>query len=163
MAIDLKTDPKYGYYPWWPENGDDWVHPEDVALARQWIPSPRVWRRDGTAGELLVLTYGQQTLRVRRSLWRELAWEGFDVGDMVEVRTRGMHNEHRTGTICEMLWDEHQGRMVYELHSPDEEILNAEKYVADDLKHVEETDARIEVRFEPPDDDGEDYEVSTES
>lgn len=163
MAIDLKTDPKYGYYPWWPENGNDWVYPEDVELARRLIPSPRVWRRDGAAGELIVLTYGELTLRVRRSLWRELRWEGFDLGDMVEVRTRGMQNEHRTGAICEMLWDEHAGRIFYQLHSPDEEIENAEHYTSDDLKHVEATDGRPEVRVEPPEDDGNDYEVNTES
>ena len=38
----LKTDPKYGHYPWWPEDGDQWVHPEDIELARSMIPSPRV-------------------------------------------------------------------------------------------------------------------------
>ena len=30
----LKTDPKYGVYPWWPEDGNDWLHPDDVATAR---------------------------------------------------------------------------------------------------------------------------------
>ena len=162
MAIELKTDPKYGYYPWWPENGNDWVHPEDVELARSTVPSPRVWRRDGQRGDFVVLTYGELVLRVRRTLWRELKWEGFDLGNLVEVRTRGMTNEHRTGTISEMHWDEHAGCIKYQLHELEEEVENPSAYMALDLKHVEPTDGREEVRIEPSDYDGEDYEVGAD-
>lgn len=158
MAIELKTDPAYGYYPWWPENGNDWVHPEDVEVARQTIPSQRIWRRDGQRGDFVVLAYGELTLRVRRTLWRELRWEGFDIGNLVEVRTRGMQNDHRTGTITEMRWDEHKGRILYEVHEPEDTIENPRPYTADDIKHVEPTDGRPETRVEPPvDDDG--YEL----
>ena len=159
MTLPLKTDPKYGYYPWWPENGDDWVHPEDVEIARSTIPSPRVWRRDGQQGECIVLTYGDVTLRVQRTLWRELKWEGFDIGDLVEVRTRGMTNEHRTGAVREMHWDDHSGQIKYQIHEPDEEVENPISYTADDLKHVDPTDARQEVRVEPPKDQVDGYEV----
>ena len=95
----LKTDPKHGYYPWWPEDGDDWVHPEDVAAARRMIPSTRIWRRDGAAGrqgEYVVMHYGETRLRVRRTLWREAPYEGLDLGDWVEVRPRGLTNEPHT-------------------------------------------------------------------
>ena len=57
----MKVDPKYGYYPWWPEDGNDWVHPEDVELARQMIPSPRVFRRDGEQGPFVILHYGDRS------------------------------------------------------------------------------------------------------
>ncbi|MCO6047149.1 hypothetical protein NG895_24895 [Aeoliella sp. ICT_H6.2] len=159
MSIELKTDPKYGYYPWWPENGDDWIHPEDVELARRMVPSPRVWRRDGQQGEFVVLTYGQHILRVRRTLWKELPYEGFDIGNLVEVRTRGMQNDHRTGTITEMLWDDHTGTLRYQVHEPNDEVESKRTYTAEDLKHVEQTDARPEVRIEPPEEDGEEYEL----
>jgi hypothetical protein len=163
MAIQLKTDPKYGYYPWWPENGDDWVHPEDVEIARSTIPSPRVWRRDGQQSDFVVLTYGPLRLRVRRTLWRELPWEGFDIGDLVEVRTRGMTNEHRTGTIREMHWDDHTGQIKYQLHEPEEEVEDPASYTVDDLKHVDPTDPREEVRVEPPEDNNAgDYEIEGE-
>ena len=162
MALPLKTDPKYGYYPWWPENGDQWVHPEDVELARRVIPSPRIWRRDGMQGECIVLTYGNLTLRLFRTLWKEVTWEGFNVGDLVEVRTRGMQNEHRTGTICEMHWDDHTGVIHYQISEGDELIENPTQYTVDDLKHVVATDPRVEIRVEPPQDSGE-YEVEDES
>ena len=84
-APPLKTDPKYGYFPWWPENGNDWVHPEDIATARAMIPSGRIYRRDGTSGPYVVLHYGEVRLRVKRTLWQEVEPEGFEIGDWVEV------------------------------------------------------------------------------
>ena len=133
----LKTDPKYGHYPWWPEDGDDWVHPDDVARARAMIPSERVFRRDGSEGDYLLLHYGEVTLRVRRTLWQEVEPEGFEIGDWVEVRTRGMHNEPRTGTIAEMLWDQHAGELRYQIVENDRLIET--RYSREDLRHVEPT------------------------
>ena len=106
----LKTDPKYGCFLRWPQDGNDWLHPDDVALARTMIPSGRVFRRDGSDGEYLADAYGDITLRVRRTLWQEVDPEGFDIGDWVEVLSRGMRNEPRTGVIREMLWDERDER-----------------------------------------------------
>lgn len=157
MAIELKNPlplketAKYGYYPWWPEDGDDWVHPEDVELARSLIPSPRVFRCDGQRGDFILLHYGDLRLRVRRTLWRELKWQGFDIGDMVEVRTRGMTNEHRTGVIREMLWDDHAGVMQYKLAEAGDPVDKL--FTSADLKHVEPTKEQEEVRIEPSDEE----------
>ncbi|WP_442482690.1 DUF6960 family protein [Aeoliella sp. SH292] len=163
MTLALKTDPKYGYYPWWPEDespsGNDWIHPEDVELARSVIPSPRVWRRDGRQGDYVVLTYGKLLLRLQQLMWRELRWEGFDIGNLVEVRPQGMKHYHRTGVIREMLWDETTETIQYQLQELDEEIENPQSYSAEDLKHVEPPVARPDVRVEPPTEEGEEYEV----
>jgi hypothetical protein len=137
-APPLKTDPKYGYLPWWPEDGNDWVHPEDVATARAMIPSGRIFRRDGVSGPFVVLYYGQVRLRVRRTLWCEVEPEGFEIGDWVEVCPRGMRNEPRTGTIREMLWDEWLQAIRYQVTDGDGPIENL--YAADDLQHVEPTE-----------------------
>jgi hypothetical protein len=136
-APPLKTDPKYGCFPWWPEDGNDWVHPEDVELARQMIPSQRVFRRDGGSGQLLKMHYGKVTLRVRRTLWLEVPHEGYDLGDWVEVLSRGMLNTPRTGTICEMLWDEGAKAMRYQILDDGQRIEKL--YTRDDLRHVEPT------------------------
>lgn len=136
-APPLKVDPKYGCFPWWPEDGDNWVHPEDVATARQMIPSDRVFRRDGTSGEYLLMHYGDVTLRVRRTLWLEVPGEEFEIGDWVEVLARGMHNEPHTGTISEMLWDRDAGGMRYQIVANDRPVDAF--YTRDDLRHVEPT------------------------
>jgi hypothetical protein len=137
-APPLKTDPKYGYFPWWPEDGDDWVHPEDVATARGMIPSQRVFRRDGELGDFVLMHYGDVTLRVRRTLWLQVEPEGLEIGDWVEVLARGMRNEARTGTIREVLWDELEQRLHYQIlenGAPIEQL-----YTRDDLQPVEPTE-----------------------
>ena len=109
----IATDPKYGHYPWWPEEGDDWVHPDDVVLARRMIPSQRIWRRDGTADGYALIHYGDLQLRVRHILWVEASYEGFDVGDLVEILPHGLQNEGHTGHIREFYWDEHERGVRY--------------------------------------------------
>lgn len=131
----MKTDPKYGHYPWWPENGNDWVHPEDVELARSLIPSERVFRRDGEQGPYVVLHYGDLNLRVKRTLWMEVESEGFEVGDFVEVLSRGNLNTPRTCVIRDVLWDDHERGLRYLVAEGDVPIPN--RYAADDLRHAE--------------------------
>ena len=136
MAVPpLKTDPKYGYFPWWPEDGDDWIHPEDVAVARSMIPSNRVFRRDGARGEYLLMHYGDTTLRVKRTLWQEVPAADFQIGDWVEVLSRGVRNEPRTGTIREVLWDEGAREIQYQIYESDQPI--ADLYRREDLQRVE--------------------------
>jgi len=131
----LKTDPKYGCFPWWPEDGNDWVHPEDVSTARSMIPSGRVFRRDGQTGDYLLMHYGDITLRVRRTMWLEVEHEGFDLGDWVEVLSRGMRNEPRTGVIREMIWDETARAIHYFISENDVPI--SQPYTRDDLQRIE--------------------------
>lgn len=134
-APPLKIDPKYGYFPWWPEDGDEWVHAEDVTAARAMIPSQRVFRRDGEVGEFVLMQYGDVTLRVRRTLWQQVEWEGLEIGDWVEVLARGMRNEPRTGTIREVLWDERGERLQYQILEKGVPIEQV--YTRDDLQRVE--------------------------
>ena len=145
----LRTEPKYGYYPWWPEDGDAWVHPEDVAAARRLIPSPRIWRRDGQHRAYLVLRYGDLRLRVRRTLWREAPFEGIELGDWVEVRTRGMTNEPHVGQVRERRWDEHAGVVRYWLELADGTPLER-AYEADDLTPIDPPTPREMARRDPP-------------
>ena len=138
----MKTDPKYGYYPWWPENGNDWLHPEDVELARQLIPSPRVFRRDGEQGPFVILHYGDLRLRVMRTLWQEVASEGFEIGDWVEVVSRGHRNTPRAGVIREMHYSANDRCLLYQILENDQPI--PKQYSVTDLRHVEPTNPRAE-------------------
>jgi hypothetical protein len=133
-APPLKTDPKYGYFPHWPQDGDDWLHPEDVAIARTMIPSSRVFRRDGVADEYSVLHYGEVRLRARPALWKEVEPEGMEIGDWVEVISRGLLNEPRTGTIREILWDENERAIRYQILDAGQPIDTL--YACEDLKRV---------------------------
>jgi hypothetical protein len=135
MSAPLKTDPKYGYFPHWPQDGNDWLHPEDVAIARAMIPSSRVFRRDGVVGEYFVLHYGDVTLRARPALWQEVEPEGIEIGDWVEVLSRGMLNEPRTGTIREILWDESARAIRYQISEGGQPVDRL--YAREDLQRIE--------------------------
>jgi hypothetical protein len=131
----LKIDPKYGYFPWWPEDGDAWIHPEDVAVARAMIPSGRVFRRDGMIASYALFRYGDSVIRVRPRLWQEVSSEGYEIGDWVEVLARGMLNAARIGRIREMVWDERTQAMQYQIS---ENGLPIERlYSRDDLRPTE--------------------------
>jgi hypothetical protein len=149
--MPLKVDPKYGFYPWWPEDGDAWLHPEDVELARGMVPSTRVFRRDGMHGPYIVLHYGDMQMRVKRTLWQEVPSEGYEIGDMVEVLSRGMKNTPRTGVIREIFWEPRSRTMRYQIAEGDASVPNL--YSAEDLRHVEPAIEREEVVIQPSGDD----------
>ena len=58
----------------------------------------RIYRRDGEQGPYVILHYGDERLRALRTLWQEVHSEGFEIGDWVEVLSRGQRNTPRTGT-----------------------------------------------------------------
>src|SRR6185295_17341358 len=95
----------------------------------------RVFRRDGTDGKFHYMQYGRVTLRVLPALWQEVSYEGFDIGDWVEVLSRGMRNEPRTGIIREMLWDDRERTIRYQIAENDVPI--ADLYAREDLQHVD--------------------------
>jgi hypothetical protein len=133
-APPLKMDPQFGYFPWWPEDGDGWVHPEDVAVARSMIPSDRVFCRDGETGPYVVLHYGDVRLRVRRTLWQKVDAPKFGIGDWVEVLTRGQTNALRIGVIREQLWDDRANEVRYQISEAGQPI--EQQYSDADLQRV---------------------------
>lgn len=160
LPIRIKTDPKYGHFPWWPEDGDDWVHPDDVTKARNMVPGARIWRRDGEQPQnasvdekYVVLHYGADQLRVRPRLWQEIAPPEFAIGDWIEVRSRLMTNDPHTGRIREVLWDEVEGAVRYQISVGGKPLERM--YAADDLKHVEPMQGQTDFRMQQPTDDGE--------
>jgi len=149
---------RYGYFPWWPEDGDDWVHPEDVGVARRLIPSPRVFRRIESANDWSVLEYGPWRVRVRPTLWEEIAWEGYCLGDWVEVLSQGGQQTFRTGTIREMLWDTRRRGLVYQIEQAGTPIPN--RYAASDLRPVELPDERRRGELHRPEELSDESEIA---
>lgn len=159
LRAKVPADPTYGYFSRWPEDGDGWVHPEDIELARRLLPSFRIWRREGTEGPYRVHRYGAERLRLRPALWIEAPYEGFDVGDPVAVRSQLKHHDPLLGFVREVLWDEHLSAVVYQLERLGMPL--AERYLARDLRHEPPTKLRPELRIEPLGTDSE-FEFATE-
>ena len=68
-------------------------------------------------------------------MWQEVPWEGYDVGDWVEVLSRGQKNTPRTGVIREMEWEPRSRSMRYYIDEAGSPVPNA--YAAEDLRRVE--------------------------
>ena len=130
----MRNEPLYRIYPWWPHDGDAWVHPEDVGLARRLIPSMRVFRYCGREGSYLVLSYGKHRLRVKPTLRQAIPGDGFDLGDRVEVCSRMGKNRPLVATIGEMRWNARYGAIQYRLRSRN--MTLARRYTAEDLRPV---------------------------
>lgn len=130
----MRTEPAYLVYPRWPEDGDAWVHPQDVRLARRLIPSTRVFRRVGREGSYLVLAYGPLRLRVKPAMRQALPGDGFNLGDQVEVCSQLGKNRAMVATIDEMHWNARCGVIQYRLRR--REMTLARRYTAADLRPV---------------------------
>ena len=131
----LNVPPTYGIYPWWPQDGEGWIHPADVERARMLIPGGRILRRDRCVGRYLVLTYGELSIRVRPTLWHIVPTDGFDVGDLVEIRSRLGKNWPGIGVIGEMRWNRYRRRIDYFVRRRGMTLPSP--YTAEDLRAIE--------------------------
>ncbi len=127
----LKRPPAYGVFRWWPEDGDSWIFPADVALVKSLIPGERVFRRVDAPDNWLQMEYGEIRFRVRSAIWLEVPYEGLDIGDAVEVKSRMGAAEPFLGKIRDMLWNHKQQRIDYFLDRIDSAKVRA--YSADEL------------------------------
>ena len=66
-----------------------------------------------------------------------MANEGFEIGDWVEVLSRGLRNTPRTGVIREMHYSTIDRCLLYQILENDQPI--PKQYSATDLRHVEPT------------------------
>ena len=123
--------PDCGVYLVWPQDGQEWIHPDDVALVEAWIPSTRVFRRHSFDGEYYRLQYGEQTVRVMPTMWRHVEDEGFSVGDQVEILSHFQENEPGLGMIKEMRFEKSSNRILYSVDS--REMPLPRSFVAADL------------------------------
>lgn len=105
--------PDFGAYLRWPEPGLDWVHPEDLVLAEQWIPSPRVYRRFHYDGIYYHLAYGDDVLRVRPSLWTSVSAIDVAVGDRVELFSHFGQKDACVATIQDIHCLRAEGEVEY--------------------------------------------------
>ena len=123
--------PDCGVYLVWPSDSTDWIHPEDVTFAENWIPSTRVFRRHSFDGEYYRMQYGEQILRVKPTLWHRVDDEGFSVGDRVEILSHFQENDPCLGIIKEIRFDKPRNQILYSIES--RELPLPRPFVAADL------------------------------
>ena len=145
----LKRAVQYGVFPWWPQDGNDWIHPDDIRLARRLIPSSRVFRREPHDEEYFLLRYGRDVIRAKPALWKVVRTDGFEIGDRVEILSRLGQNLPAVAVIREMRWNADARQIEYFLRRAGRNLSRA--HVAADLRRVDELDppSRLSVVIVP--------------
>ncbi|QDT10616.1 hypothetical protein [Stieleria marina] len=115
----LQQFPQYGCFPRWPEDGQGFIHPDDVASAVRCIPSERVFRRDAFDGVYYHYRYGSVRFRLRPCLWLKVDAEGIDVGDRIETTGMGLQRELFVATVWGMHFVRRKGCILYRLRKGD--------------------------------------------
>ena len=124
--------PDYGCIVRWPEDGQAFIHPDDVAAATRCFPSERVLMRHAFDGTYYHYRYGETRFRLRPSMWISVKHEGIDIGDQVEVTGRAMERDLFVAEVWGMHYIRRKGRIVYRLRRADQVIPRL--YVSDHLK-----------------------------
>ncbi len=107
--------PDYGCFARWPQDGQSWIHPDDVATVTRVIPSERVFKRVSFDKSYYHYRYGNLRFRLRPAMWLRVDAEGLDVGDSVETVGLGLERELFIGEICGMYYVSRKGSLAYRL------------------------------------------------
>jgi hypothetical protein len=115
----MQQFPQYGCFPRWPEDGQGFIHPDDVPVAVRCLPGERVVRRDAFDGVYYHYRYGTARFRLRPCLWLQVTSEGIDIGDTVETKGVGLERELFVATVWGMHFVRRKGRILYRLRRGD--------------------------------------------
>jgi hypothetical protein len=124
--------PDYGCFLRWPENGQAFIHPEDVATVTRLIPSPRVIKRRAFDGTFYHFQYGKLHFRLRPAMWLPIRSEGIEIGDRVETTGMGLERERFVAEVWGMYYVQRKGCILYRLRRAQQVVPKL--YPLDQLK-----------------------------
>ena len=124
--------PDYGCFPRWPEDGQAFIHPDDIEIAKQCFPSERVFRRDQFDGEYYHYSYGDIRFRLRPAMWLRVDAEGIDVGDQVETTGLALERELFVAQVWGMYYVRRKGCILYRLQRSGNKVPRL--YAGDQLR-----------------------------
>ncbi|WP_390895622.1 hypothetical protein [Stieleria tagensis] len=124
--------PDYGCFLRWPENGQSFIHPDDVPIATRLIPSPRVLKRMSFDGTYYHYRYGSFRFRLRPAMWLSVRDDGIDIGDQVETTGLGFERERFVASVWGMYYVSRKGCILYRLQRVERVVTKL--YSADQLR-----------------------------
>lgn len=115
----LRQPTRFGVCLWWPDESIGWIHPEDREIATRLVPGNRIFKRqecnhfaDRELGYSLI-SYGEEQLRVLPAIWLPVKFEGFEIGDLVEIKSRLGRRRPAIGKIRDIHWNRLSLRIDY--------------------------------------------------
>ncbi len=136
--VTLRRPDQYGVCLWWSDELPCFVHPDDQGLVDQLVPGNRVFKKQECPNfadrELgyAQLSYGDQVFRALPAIWFPLAFEGYEIGDRVEIKSRLGKHQAMICTIREIQWNQITRRIDYLVESKGAKIRKP--FVADDFQ-----------------------------
>jgi hypothetical protein len=109
---------RWGYFPWCSEPIENLVHEFDIGIARHFIPGSRILTLDASteSEEFQIATYGNLCFRIRPCLWREVPFNGIQLGDLVEISSiQAPRCEPAMATVEELIWSSTLNQITYRL------------------------------------------------
>ncbi len=146
--MDWPPLPDYGCFPRWPQDGEDFIHPEDRESAMRCVPSERILRREKFDGQFYHYNYGQLTFRMRPVMWLRVKSDGIDIGDEVETVGMLMERELFVATVWGMYYVARKGCILYRLKRGDMAVPRL--YAAKDLRLLTRKETVQEGTFDHP-------------
>lgn len=142
--------PDWGVFLRWPQDGNDWIHEDDVALAESLIPSPRVFQRTRWDDPFYWLQYGEITLRVHPVMWVHVPPVDLFVGQKVELRAQLGKFEPGIFLIADILYDPAKSQVEYRLDR--DGLVLETHFLRKDLRpvHVKHHLRAGYYQYEPP-------------
>lgn len=128
----LPTFPNYGCFLRWPENGQGFIHPDDVPVVSRLLPSPRVLKRVSFDDTFYHYRYGKQRFRLRPAMWLPVSSDGIDIGDQVETKGIGLERERFVAIVWGMYYIARKGCILYRLRRRDRVVPDL--YAAHQMK-----------------------------
>jgi len=122
--MDWPLLPDYGFIPRWPQDGQAFIHPDDVPVATRCFPSERVLRRDRFDGVYYHYSYGAIHFRLRPSMWLKVKPEGIDIGDTVETIGTTLERDLFVAQVWGMYFVRRKGCILYRLRRGDTTVPN---------------------------------------
>jgi hypothetical protein len=124
--------PDFGCFLRWPENGQGFIHPDDVATVTRVVPSPRVLKRISFDGVYYHYVYGGLRFRLRPAMWLPVRTEGIEIDDQVETKGVGLEREQFVATVWGMYYVQRKGCILYRLRRGEQVVPRL--YPADHLR-----------------------------
>ncbi|MEX1039536.1 MAG: hypothetical protein WDZ51_02825 [Pirellulaceae bacterium] len=134
----IKPPTTYVLFQRWPEDGNDWIHPEDRGLEEGLIPSDFVFRRDLIDDHWYRLSYGDVSIRIRSVLFEEVAPPVFEIGQLVELNSSFDARKPGVGRVYAIRYNLYHRQAVYYLIRGD--LKSETPYLATDLRPFEKED-----------------------
>ncbi|MFO1065637.1 MAG: hypothetical protein U0892_17365 [Pirellulales bacterium] len=140
--------PDFGIYRMWPTDGTGWIHPDDVPVVEQLIPSKRVFERFRFDGEYYWLRYGEQVVRVKPAMWTTVPALDLRVGEQVEILSCFGRLEPGIARIAEIEYDSGRAEHLFTLHRIDFDLPQI--FTRDQIRSLHERHELRESNYEHP-------------